>query len=151
MKKIIALILALGFFGGVAFAADYTNIGFIDVQKVFTEYKETKKAQEELKKEEADFKKEFEASQKTLKDAQTAGKTKEEIDKLQKDLEAKLEPKRKKLLSLNDKLTTQLQSKILDGVKKVAKKLGVDLVLDKQVVITGGMDLTQMVTTELNK
>jgi Skp family chaperone for outer membrane proteins len=33
----------------------------------------------------------------------------------------------------------------------VAKKVGIDLVLDKQVVITGGMDLTELVINELNK
>lgn len=151
MRKLAAIILALVFLGGAALAADYSNIGFIDVQKVFTDYKETKKAQDELQKEEASFKKEYEDSQKKLKDAQTTGKSTSEVEKLKKDLESKLEPKRKKLLALNDKLTTDLQSKILDGVKKVAKKLGIDLVLDKQVVITGGMDMTQMVITELNK
>lgn len=151
MKKLVAVILAIAFLGGVALAADYSNIGYIDVQKVFTEYKETKKAQDELQKEEASFKKEYEDSQKKLKDAQTTGKSTSEVEKLKKELESKLEPKRKKLLALNDKLTTDLQSKILDGVKAVAKKLGIDLVLDKQVVITGGMDMTQMVITELNK
>ena len=35
--------------------------------------------------------------------------------------------------------------------EKVAKKVGVDLVLDKQVVITGGMDLSDMTVNELNK
>lgn len=52
---------------------------------------------------------------------------------------------------MNAQLTGKLQQEILQSVQKVAKKVGIDMVLDKQVVITGGMDLTDMVLTELNK
>lgn len=151
MKKLFAGFLALVFFAMVAQAASFTNIGVIDVQKVFKEYKETSKAQGDLSKEEESFKKEFEDSQKKLEEAEKQGKKKEEIDKLKKDLEEKLSPKREALLKLNEQLTGKLQVEILDSVKKVAKKVGVDVVLDKQVVITGGMDLSEMVITELNK
>jgi len=147
VKKVFAFVLTLLFLGNAAFAA----IGHIDVQKVFREYKETKKAQEELSKKEEAFKKEFESSQKKLADAERDGKDRTELEKMRKDLEQKLSPKREELLKLNERLTVQLQQKILDAVKKVAKKVGIDLVLDKQVVITGGMDLTEMVVTELNK
>jgi outer membrane protein len=151
MKKFIVLFLALALLGGVALAADFTNIGFIDVQKVFREYKETEKAQKELSKQEESFKKDFEESQKQIKKAQEDGKKTEEIEKLNKDLEKKLEPKRTSLLKLNEQLTSKLQKEILDAVNKVSKKLGIDLVLDKQVVITGGMDISEMVINELNK
>ena len=55
------------------------------------------------------------------------------------------------LLKLNEQLTGKLQLDILAAVKKVAKKVGIEMVLDKQVVITGGMDLSDMVVNELNK
>jgi len=45
----------------------------------------------------------------------------------------------------------KLQKEILDAVNKVAKKVGIDIVLDKQVIIIGGVDLTDMVLNELNK
>ena len=150
MKKIIAAVLLSLMVAGVA-SAEFTNIGFIDVQKAFKEYKETESAQAELAKQEEEFKKEFEGSQKKLAEAEKNGKGVEELDKMRKELEEKLDPKRRKLLMLNEQLTSKLQMKILDSVKKVAKKVGVDLVLDKQVVITGGMDLTEMVVNELNK
>lgn len=151
MKKLVALVLALAFFGSVASAASFTNIGFIDVQKVFRQYKETSKAQEELAKQEETFKKAFEESQKKLEKAEKEGKKKEDLEKMRKEFEEKLAPKRDSLLRLNEQLTAKLQLEILDSVKKVAKKVGIDIVLDKQVVITGGMDLTEMVINELNK
>lgn len=147
MKKLLALFLLVVFLAGTSFAA----IGYIDVQKVFREFKETKKAQEELSKKEEEFKKDFEESQKQLQKAEREGKERDELEKMRKDLETKLAPKRETLIRLNEKLTVELQQKILLSVTKVAKKVGIDLVLDKQVVITGGMDLTEMVITELNK
>lgn len=151
MKKLVAIVLAVALLGGVALAANFTNIGFIDVQRVFREYKETSKAQEELGKQEESFKKEFEESQKKLAEAEKNGKEEEELEKMKKELEDKLAPKRESLLRLNEQLTAKLQLEILDSVKKAAKKVGIDVVLDKQVVITGGMDLTEMVINELNK
>jgi hypothetical protein len=70
------------------------------------------------------------------------------IEQVTQFLEEKLAPKRESLLKLNAELTGKLQQEILDAVKKVAKKVGIEMVLDKQVIITGGMDLTDMVITE---
>ncbi len=151
MKKILIAIVAVAFFAGLSHAANFTSIGFIDVQKVFKEYKETNKAQTELSKQEESFKKEFDESQKKLEKAEKDGKSKEDLEKMKKELEEKLSPKRETLLKLNEQLTGKLQQDILAAVKKVAGKVGIDVVLDKQVVITGGMDLSEMVITELNK
>jgi outer membrane protein len=151
MRKLIALALTLAFLGSVVSAATFTNIGYIDVQKVFREYGETAKAQEELSKQEEAFKKDFEESQEKLQKAEKEGKSTEELEKMRKEFEEKLAPKRDSLLMLNQQLSGKLQLEILESVKKVAKKVGIDIVLDKQVVITGGMDLTEMVINELNK
>ncbi len=152
MRNAIAVILAVLFLGHVALAANnFSTIGFIDVQKVFKDYKETSKAQAELSKQEESFKKDFEESQKKLEKAEKDGKKPEELEKMKADLEKQLAPKRESLMKLNEQLTGKLQQKILDSVKTVAKKVGIEMVLDKQVVITGGMDLTEMVVNELNK
>jgi len=151
VRKYLVTALALVLMFGVAKAADFSGIGTIDVQKVFKGYKETGKSQAELAKLEEGFKKEFEDSQKTLAQAEKDGKKPEELEKMKKDLEEKLAPKREALMRLNEQLTTQLQSKILDAVKKVSKKVGIEVVLDKVVVINGGTDLTDLVLTTLNK
>jgi outer membrane protein len=150
--KLISLAVVFAFiFSAAATAVDLNSIGYIDVQKVFKGYKATAKAQEELSKKEADYKKAYEESQKKLEKAQKEGKSEDEIKELQEKLEKELEPKRKELLELNDKLTNKLQLEIVSAVKIVAKKVGIDVVLDKQVIITGGMDLTDMVISELNR
>ncbi|KAF0134927.1 MAG: outer membrane protein [Candidatus Saganbacteria bacterium] len=152
MKKVAISLIALMVIGGAAFAQSAaSSMGFVDIQKVFKDYKETSKAQKELAKEEETFKKEFEESQKKLEEAQKNGKSKEEIDKMRASLEEKLAPKRDSLLKLNEKLTLSLQKNIVVAVTKIAQKLGLESVLDKQVIIYGGMDITDMVVSELNK
>ncbi|MBI5078406.1 OmpH family outer membrane protein, partial [Candidatus Saganbacteria bacterium] len=133
MKKLLMAVIALFFAAGISHAANFSGIGFIDVQKVFREYKETTKAQGELAKQEESFKKEFEESQKKLEAAEKSGKKKDELDKMKKELEETLAPKRDVLLRSNQQLTGRLQAAIVDAVKKAAKKVGIDIVLDKQV------------------
>ncbi|MBI5701522.1 OmpH family outer membrane protein [Candidatus Saganbacteria bacterium] len=153
LRKLFAIMLVSCFMASlsIAQAAQTSNIGLIDVQKVFKEYKETSKAQKQLSKDEESFKKDFEESQKKLKEAEEKSKSKEDLEKLRKELEEKLSPKRNLLLKLNEELTIRLQKEIVKSVQKVADKVGIDVVVDKQVVIIGGMDLTDLVITELNK
>ena len=153
MKKAISIVLFLAFMmclTSSAFAQG-ASIGFIDVQNVFKSYKATKSAQERLSKKEEEFKKEFEKSQKKLSEAEQDGKSREDLEKLRSEEEKKLEPKRTELLRLNEQLTVKLQQEIVSSVEKVAKSVGIDIVVDKQVIITGGVDLTDMVVNELNK
>jgi len=154
MKKVLCSFLAaafLVFVMGSTFAHAAGSIGFIDVQKVFKEYKATSTAQEQVSKQEEDFKKDFDDSQKQLSDAEKKNMNKTDLEKLRKDLEDKLAPKRQSLVELNEKLTAQLQGDILNATKDVAKTVGIDIVFDKQVVITGGVDLTEMVINKLNQ
>jgi Skp family chaperone for outer membrane proteins len=134
-----------------SFSAPLNSIGYIEVQRVFKGYKETMKAQEKLSKEEAVFKKEFEESQKKLESAKSAKKSQKEVDTITKELEEKLAPKREVLMKLNEELTTKLQKDIIGAVSQVAKNLGLDTVLDKQAVIVGGVDISDMVINKLNE
>lgn len=151
MKKLIGILLGIVIMASIASAASVSSVGFIDVQRVFKEYKATSKAQDELKKQEESFKKEFEESQAKLEKAEKDGKSKEVLEKMKAELEEKLAPKRETLLKLNEALTGKLQQDILAAVKSVGKKVGIDLILDKQVIITGGTDLSELVINELNK
>lgn len=45
----------------------------------------------------------------------------------------------------------KIRKDIVTAVDSVAKELGIDVVVDKQVVITGGNDLTELAISKLNK
>jgi len=148
---IVLSVFAIFCIANAAKAATLSSIGTIDVQKVFKGYKATIKAQEQLSKQEADFKKDFEESQKKIETAKANNKSDKEIEKMTKDLEDNLAPKREKLMKLNEALTSGLQKEIIAAVQSVAKNMGLESVFDKQVVIVGGMDISDMVINKLNE
>jgi Skp family chaperone for outer membrane proteins len=52
---------------------------------------------------------------------------------------------------LNEEKMAKIRKDIIAVVEVVAKEVGIDVVVDKQVVIAGGIDLTDMVVNKLNK
>jgi len=150
-KYLVVLLVAAAFLMSFTVNSFAESIGFIEVAKVFKEYKETAKAEEQLKSQKDEYEKKFKDAQENLDKAEKDKKSVDEVEKMRKELESDLEPKRQALLKLNEELTTRLQGDILASVKKVAKKVGIDIVLDKQAIINGGVDLTEMVINDLNK
>jgi len=56
---------------------------------------------------------------------------------------------RDEILALNEKLTVKLQGDIVKAVTEVAKGVGLDLVLDKQVIIIVELILPKWLLTSL--
>lgn len=151
MKKYLGVfvILATLLFGiGLAYA---DNIGFVDMQKIFLNYDEAKKAQDDFKKKQDEYQKFYDEKQKEVEKAKTDKKSEEDIKKLITKSEEELEPKKEELLKLNQELTNKLKTKILSASEKVAKEYGIDVVFDRQVILTGGFDLTDFVVKKLNQ
>lgn len=151
-KVLVSLMMGLFLWTvGWSFTPVYAVLGFIDVQRVFTEFKESSKARTELSKKEEEYKKEFEGRQKKLDEAEKGGKAKEELEKMRGKLQEELGPKLEELQGMRAKLSGELQQKIVEAVKEVSKQVGIDVVIDKQAVIAGGTDLTDLVVGRLNK
>ena len=66
------------------------------------------------------------------------------------EIQEELQPKQEELMKLNNQLMTSIRSDIVNATKKVAKEYGVDIVLDKQALLSGGFDLTDFVIEDLN-
>ncbi len=126
------------------------NIGYVDLQKVFINYKETEKARAGFEKKQKELREELEEKQKTLEQAQKDNKKPEEIQKLVAEIQEELQPKQEELMKLNNQLMTSIRADIVSATKKVAKEYGVDIVLDKQALLSGGFDLTDFVIEDLN-
>lgn len=147
VSVLVVLVFCLSFTAS-AFAA---SIGFIDVNKVYTEYKEYKKVKDELKKKEDDYSKSEKEAQEKLDKAIEEKKSEIELKKLRDELLETLKPKGEEYLSVKKQLMDKINNDIVTATGKVSKKIGIDVVVDKVAVITGGVDLTNMVITELNK
>ena len=147
MKKLACLIFTVSLITS-AFAA---TVGFIDVEQVFKSYSKTKVAQEEINNKMKDYKKLVSQYQQKLEDAKIDGKTDKDIEKIKADMQKELDPKETEIKMLNEEKMAKIRKEIVSAVDSVAKEIGIDVVVDKQVVITGGNDLTEMTIEKLNK
>lgn len=142
------LILVLILFCSYAFSA---TVGYIDVEQVFKAYNKTKAAQEEINNKMKDYKKLVSKYQQKMEDAKIDGKTEKDMEKIKEEMQKELDPKETEIKMLNEEKMAKIRKDIVTAVDSVAKELGIDIVVDKQVVITGGNDLTEMAINKLNK
>jgi len=126
-------------------------IGYVDTQKVFQGYKEAQSAQSRFRKEAQDYQQELADAQKKLEDARKAGKSDAEINKMQKKYEDELKPKKSRVEALDRELSGKIKKQIESVIAQVAKSKGIPTVVDKQVILYGGTDITSDVLARLNK
>lgn len=135
----------------VASAQGGGAIGYVDTQKVFQGYKEAQTAQNRFRKEAQDYQEELANAQKKLEEARKAGKSEAEINKMQKQFEDQLKPKKAKVEALDRDLSGKIKKQIETVIGQVAKSKGIPTVVDKQVILYGGTDITNDVLSRLNK
>lgn len=132
-------------------AAPAGAIGYVDTQKVFQGYKEAQTAQNKFRQEAQAYQEDLADAQKKLEEARKAGKSPDEINKMQKKFEDELKPKKTRVEALDRDLSGKIKKQIEQVIAQVAKAKGVPTVVDKQVILYGGTDLTGDVLSRLNK
>jgi outer membrane protein len=146
--KLAKIILSLAVVASVSLAA---TVGYIDVKQVFEGYGKTKTVQDDLNNKMKDYEKLRNKHAQKLTEAKIDGKTEKELEKLQEDMKKELGPKEAEIQMLNDEQMAKIRKDIIAAVDAISKEVGIDVVVDKQVIISGGMDLTEQVITRLNK
>jgi outer membrane protein len=146
--KLAKIILSLAILASVSLAA---TVGYIDVKQVFEGYSKTKSVQDDLNNKMKDYEKLRNKHAQKLTEAKIDGKTEKELEKLQEEMKKELGPKETEIQMINDEQMAKIRKDIVAAVDAVSKEVGIDVVVDKQVIITGGMDLTEQVITRLNK
>ena len=126
------------------------NFGIVDLQRVFINYNETEKARKDFEGKQKELREEIEKKQKKVEKAQEDNKKPEDIQKLITEIQEELQPKQEELVRLNNELMAKIRADIIRSTKKVAKDYGIDIVVDKQAILTGGFDLTEFVIEDLN-
>ncbi len=138
------------------------KIGYVNMRKVFYEYKKTKKFNEDLEKEDTKVKEEIE------KRTQELRKFRDEMDLLSKKAQEKREPKmRQKIKELDDfrkdrvngilrkkeEMFAEIRNDILDVSDKYSKKNGYDVVFDEALFVYSlkKYDITDDIIKRLNK
>jgi len=136
---------------GLASTAFADNIVFVDLEKVFARYKDAVKLQQDLQKRRETYQKLFEEKNKKLEEVKKKSKKDDEIQKFIEKTEDELKPKQEELVKYEGEANRKMALKIFEVSEVVAKEFGIDVVLDKRAILSGGFDLTDSVITRLNK
>ena len=131
-------------------AATPKVIGVIDRDKVVSGYSKAQTAFEDLKKGEEKVQKLVENANKQYEDAKKANKPAAELEPLQKRLQVEIDNEVKKLQTNIGSIENQLENEIDGAIKAEAATHKVDVVLMKQAVLLGGVDITEGVLKRLS-
>lgn len=148
IKKSVIIGFGLVLFSVTSFA---DVIGFIDMDKVLFNYKEAKAIQEEIIKSREDYQKNFMEGEEKILKAKEKNTSDSEIKKLVEELENDLRPQQEAIIRKETEMQRGLLEKVVESSESVAKNYGIDVILDKRVVLVGGFDLTDYVIRKLNK
>jgi outer membrane protein len=151
MKKISVMLIVAFVMVMMAYLANAAAIGYIDGPKVFSSYEKTKKEQEQFKKKEQILQDEVTKKQKQLEKEKSKNVSDGELRKLAEKFDKELEPKRTILMESQKKITQEIWDDIVKATEVTAKKMGIETVLNRQAIITGGTDITDRVIEQLNK
>jgi len=146
--KFVKTLVILGILAGLSFAS---TIGFIDVEQVFTGYSQTKSAQDEINNKMRDYQRALSKYQQELEIARIDGKSERDIERIRERMQKELDPKEAEIRMLNEEQMSRIRRDIVTAVEAVAKEVGISVVVDKQVIIAGGIDITETVITRLNR
>jgi Skp family chaperone for outer membrane proteins len=125
-------------------------IGVIDRDKVVSGYTKAQQAFDDLKKGEEKVQKLVEGANKQYEDAKKAGKPPAELEGLQKRLQVEIDSEVKKLQGNIQGIENNLEGEIDGAIKAEAASHKVDVVLMKQAVLFGGIDITDGVLKRLS-
>jgi outer membrane protein len=132
------------------FAAD--TVGFVDFSKLLGGYEQfqsfqadSKVKEAEINKMKADFVKQLEVNNKT------AASNPIQNENLEKQLAEKFRVKVTEYQTWLTNKNKEIDNRVNATIKSVATKQGVSVVLDKDQVLVGGVDLTNEVIGSLNK
>jgi outer membrane protein len=150
LASTLSLAAALALAPGASASAS-NAMGKVDTKRLFEQYRDAQMSQSEFKKKAESYQRKFMNRNQELQDAQREGKTKAEIDKMTKRYEAELRPEKEAVEKLDKELSAKLKRQIEAAIQDVAKAKGYSVVVDKQVVLFGGEDITDDVLKKLNK
>lgn len=152
MKRLltVAVSLLVILFGTVrANAAD--TIGTVDTEKLMRSYNKAQLYSDDLKIKEQEFEKMRAEFVKQIREAKTKQPNNPvAVEQLQKGLEDKLNTKMNEYKSFQEAQARALETEMNTAIESVAKGKNLSVILQKQAVFTGGLDITNDVLARLN-
>lgn len=124
-------------------------VAVVDSKEILEKYSRAKMILAEIAKEEAALNKKFQEKRAQLEAARKANKTETEIQLLTEQIRNELEPSAKKLEQDSAAKNKEVEGSVKLAIDKVKKKNNIEIVLLKDAVLSGGLDITADVLKEL--
>jgi Skp family chaperone for outer membrane proteins len=127
-------------------------VGCVDMDKVFESYAPLRKAQQAMEDTQQKYQQQFmDQAQKKFKTTdigKLTPKQQADAERMYQDTNTKAE---KELDKIYKKQVEPAKKKIQKSISDVAKQKSLDVVLDKKMVLSGGVDITKPVLARLKK
>ena len=150
MKRVMSLALALSAVVGMASQA-FAEIGTVDYEKLIRSYNKAQLFNDDRQIREQELEKMRAEYVKQLREAKTSKPNNPvAVEQLEKKLEGQLTTR---LNETRDWMATkykELETEMNGAIESIAKSKNLDLVLAKQTVLVGGVDITNDVLSRLN-
>lgn len=147
MRKIFGILSLVSLLGLLNTSAYAETFGVADLDRIVSEYSKTQEISADLRVKEAELQKFIAESQKKVKEA----KTPLERTNLERTLGAEIDSKAASLQDEQAKQWKIIEQNVFGAIQNVAQEQKTDIILNKAVVIYGGMDITDNTINILNK
>jgi Outer membrane protein (OmpH-like). len=151
MKKIAVIAISVMIMGLMISSVNAASLGCIDYQKIFSTYGKTKKAEEQIKKKTEILQDEVTKKQKQVEKEKENGMANDDLKALVSKMQKDLEPKQAEIIALKQKLENEIREDIVKATAEISKKEGIETIVFKTAVVTGGIDITDKVINLLKK
>ncbi len=149
-RLVSTVCVALGLMIALSTGVFADSIGVVDLERVFSRYRDAVKLQQDIQKRREAYQKVFEEKNAKLEDVKKKAKKAEDVQSFIQKTEAELKPKQEELMKFEAESNRKMAAKIYSVADEVAKEFSIDVVVDKRAVLSGGFDLTDSVVARLN-
>ncbi len=146
-KKIVSLMVVTVALSISSLAANAESIGVIDVSVISAKYNRAQELASNMKVQEADVQKKIADAQKKIKIA----KSPVEQRNLEKKYKEEIDKSIDKIKDKNAKEIEAIDNDLTKAITTVSKQKNLGIILNKQAVVQGGVDITDEVLAILNK
>lgn len=127
------------------------KIGIVDGEKLFDEYPQAQDASKKIADAQDKLRDIITNSEKKFSELEKEGKSESEKLTKQRELQTQIDTEATKTRELIESISASLEDDILESIKEIATKKGIEVVLDKRAVLIGGTDITDDVAQVLQK
>ncbi len=153
MKKIttfvITVLTASNLISAVSAKEAAPNIATIDSNKILQSYPEAQTIVQDINRLEAELNKKIKSKREELEKAKAAGKTETELQLMAEKMRQEIEPEAKRIEEDSRKRSDAIETNIHEAIQSTAKEGKYDLVLSKDAVLYGGVDISDSVVKKL--